>query len=113
MIETTVKSCLDANLPSGVNAFFEKPETRPSKYAVIQKTSGGESNHISSAMFAIQSYAPSLYEAALLNEAVKTAMKNLISYNDVIKCALNSDYYFPDGTEKEYRYQAVFDIRHY
>ena len=32
---------------------------------------------------------------------------------EVGSCELNSDYNYTDGTKKEYRYQAVFDLVYY
>lgn len=71
-------------------------------------------NHITRSTFAIQSYAPSMYEAATMNEEIKAAMLNsLITLGSVAKVDLNSDYNYTDTTTKTYRYQAVFDIVHY
>jgi hypothetical protein len=37
----------------------------------------------------------------------------LLSEHDVLSVELNSNYNYTDTSTKEYRYQAVFDIRHY
>ncbi|OOV85805.1 hypothetical protein BTA35_0216720, partial [Oceanospirillum linum] len=63
--------------------------------------------------FAFQSYAPSMYEAAVLNEAVKETVEGMIELDEISKIKLNSDYNYTDTTTKEYRYQAVFDMNHY
>ena len=65
------------------------------------------------AMIAVKSYAESIYEAARLNEEVKTAMLNMADLNDICKVSLNSDYNYTDTEQKKYRYQAVFDIIYY
>ena len=59
---------------------------------------------------AIQSYAGTLYDTAVLNEQVKATMENIIDRNDISKCTLNSDYNYTDTARKKYRYQAVYDI---
>ena len=58
----------------------------------------------------MQSYGPSLFEAAELNERVKAAMDDLIQLPDIISSDLDSDYNFTDTSTKRYRYQAVYDI---
>lgn len=90
----------------------EQPETE-GKYILIEKTAGSKTNFIKKATVAIQSYADTLYEAAVLNEDVKAAMDEVVRLNEISKCSLNSDYNYTDTTRKKYRYQAVFDIVHY
>ena len=80
---------------------------------MIEKTGGGEENHIKKAMIVIQSFADSLYRAAEINEEVKKAMKEIVELEDISKCDLNTDYNYTDVARKKYRYQAVFDITHY
>ena len=89
---------------------MEKPPEQPEKYILVEKIGGGRENHVKSAMIAIQSFADSLYEAAELNETVKTAMYGITSLGTVSKCELNSHYNYTDTTKKKYRYQAVFDL---
>ena len=85
----------------------------PESYVLFEKTGSGENNLISSSTYAFQSYAPTLYEAALLNAELKEALKDLIKLDEISKIKLNSDFNYTDTTTKEYRYQAVFDITHY
>lgn len=83
------------------------------KFYIIEKVGGGKSNHINRSSFAVQSYADSMYEAALMNEAVKDAMEGIIALPEISSCKLDSDYNFTDTATKKYRYQAVFDMVHY
>ena len=108
MIELIVKNYLDSKL--SVPALMEKAEEPTDSYCLIEKTSGSKRNHICMATIAVQSYAKSLYEAAALNEGVKTAMEAIITLDSVSSCKLNSDYNFTDQSKKQYRYQAVFDL---
>ena len=85
----------------------------PKTYVLVMKTGSGITNHIKEATMAIQSYAPTVYEAAVLNEKVKEAMEQIITLDDVTSCKLNSDYIYNRESTKQPRYQAVFDIRHY
>lgn len=111
MIEKTILDYLDQSLD--VPAYMERPEDPPEQYVLIEKTGSGKRNHICDATIAIQSYASSLYEAAVLNETVKTVMEAAVSLSDICRVSLNSDYNFTDTVMKQYRYQAVFDITHY
>ena len=111
MIEKIICDYLNKELK--VPAYMEEQKNKPKSYVLIMKTGSGRSNHIMSATIAIQSYAGSLYEAAVLNETVKEAMLNIISLGEVSSCKLNSDYDFTDPETKRYRYQAVFDLVHY
>ena len=70
-------------------------------------------NFIDTATVTIQSYAESMFEAAMLNERVKLAMNEITMLSSVSKASLNSDYNFTDTAKKEYRYQAVYDITFY
>lgn len=111
MIEVTIKNFLDGHLD--VPSFFERQDYMPKSYIMIEKTSGAMKNKLKSSTFAIQSYAPSLYEAATLNEEIKRIMDDLVNESEVSGVYLNADYNFTDVETKEYRYQAVFDIFHY
>lgn len=111
MIEKIILDYLSERLAEPV--LMEEPEVKPETYVLIEKTGSGETNHISSATIALQSYAPSLYEAAALNERVKAAMKNAITMDEIVRVALNSDYNYTNTASKRYRYQAVFDVIFY
>lgn len=111
MIEIIILNHLKSKLTESVH--LEKPSAQTGSYVVFEKTSSGKSNHLPSATFAFQSYGESLYQAAELNERVKTAVENLIELDEVRGLTLNSDYNFTDTTTKEYRYQAVYEIRYY
>jgi len=110
MIEKIIKDYLDGHLL--LPSFFERPEHPPEKYILLEKTGSSESNYINSATFVFQSYAPSLYEAAELNEELKSSVKKIIEVTDVSKAKLNTDYNFTDPEIHEYRYQAVFDFKY-
>ena len=112
MIEQILYQYLSAKLAAPV--YTEIPKSAPLAFYSIEKTGGTISNHITSDTVAIKSYAGSLYEAAQMNEKLKEAMLyGLITLNEIVKVELNSDYNFTDTQTKQYRYQAVFDIKHY
>ena len=80
----------------------------------LKKTGGGRNETMPSATFAFQSYSTSLFKAAVLNEAVKNEVDHLVLLDEIRRgVTLNTDYNFTDTTTKQYRYQAVYDIKHY
>lgn len=111
MIEIFIKNYLDGHL--SVPSFLEKEDGMPERFVLFEKTGSSKSNYLPSSTFAFQSYAESLYEAAKLNQEVKEVIEDIIILNDIRGIKLNSDYPFIDTTTKEYRYQAVYDIKHY
>ena len=114
MIEETVKIYLENN---GISApvLMEIPKKNPpSEYFIIEKTGGALENHIFSSTLTIQSYALSKYEAAKASEElVKLMVYGLINEPDIVKVEVEGPYDFTDLQNKQYRYQAVFDIVHY
>lgn len=112
MIEKIILDYLTESL--SVPCLMEEPTGMTGEeLIVIEKTGSSVSNRIYTATVAIQSYAPSMYEAATLNEQVKAAMDNIVTLPEIARCELNSDYNFTDTSMKFYRYQAVFQITHY
>lgn len=114
MIEQIVLDYLTEELDD-IPVYMQVPEmnTGGETFAVIEKTGSSISNHIGEAMIAVQSYAPTLYEAATLNKQIKSAMLGIISLEEVASVRLNGDYNFTDESRKQPRYQAVFELSHY
>ena len=117
MIESTVINWLNAN---GFTAYGSEPKNEyPNEnnsrdaFLVVQKTGGGVVNRLRNATIAVQSYAPTLAEAAQLNEAVITVMGNIIELAGITAVRLNSDYEFSKTSTKQPRYQALFEIYYY
>lgn len=111
MIEIIILNHLKSRL--NVPVSLEKPSSQTGSYVVFEKTSSGKSNHLPSVTIAFQSYANTLYDAVVLNEEVKQVVESLIELDEIRGLTLNSDYNFTDTTTKEYRYQAVYDIKYY
>lgn len=112
MIELILINYLKEKLKD-VEVLMEEPKNT-STFVLIEKTGGGDlEKYLNSATIAIKSYADTLYNAALLNEKVKEAMKKIANLDEICKVSLNSDYEFTDTLTKRYRYQAVFDIIYY
>lgn len=111
MIEEVIKKFLDGQLD--VPSFFEHQSNLPDAYIIIERIGGKNRDGLKSSVFAFQSYASSLFEAAKLNEKLKGAVGKLVDLDQVAGVHLNSDYNYTDTETKRYRYQAVFDINHY
>ena len=111
MIEKIILDYLNETL--SVPAYMEIPKDAPTRFVVIEKTGSSLRNHIKDAIFAVQSYADSLYDAAVLNEELKQTMLSAVALDDIVSVRLNTDYNYTDSTTKQYRYQAVFEITHY
>lgn len=111
LIEQIVRDFL---ISQGVAAYTEVPkEGLTTPYVVIERTGGGETEHIRQATMAVQSYGASLFMAAKLNEYVKSVMDFLPERPEVARCRLNSDYNFTDPDTGRHRYQAIYDINYY
>ena len=111
MIEQIIYDYLRA---CGVAAYTEIPEGGAAPpFVVIERTGGGETDHIRRATVAVQSYGASPYLAAQLNGLVKDLMDEIIGRPEIAACRLNSDYNYTDTTKKVYRYQAVYDLAYY
>lgn len=114
MIETVILDYLNSVQDLGAPVYMEVPKDPPAQFYLIDKTGSSLTNHIYRSTFAIQSYAPSLYEAAEANEVIKDLMLDgLLDEAEIVSVSLNSDYDYSDTQTMRYRYQAVFDIVHY
>lgn len=111
MVEVVILNHLKSKLT--VPVYLEKPEPLPDEYVLFEKTSSGRFDHLNSSTFAFQSYAKTLYGAASLNKETKEAVDSLIEIDEIAGVQLNSDYNFTDTATKQYRYQAVYNIKHY
>lgn len=112
VIQGTSKLLLPVGYVIDVPCYMERPAKAPASYVLLEKTSSSETDMITTSTFAIQSVAPTLYEAAVLNEKVKAVMETVTELKDISEAALVSDYNFTDAKSKSYRYQCVFDITH-
>ena len=110
MIAKTLLDYLDSVLD--VPVVMEAPE-QTSDYVLIDQTGSSRTNHIITTTFAIQSYGDSLYEAMVLNDAVKDAMVGFAELGNVTRVELQTDYNYTNTATKQYRWQAVYLITHY
>ena len=112
MIETVLLDYLNnANLSAKV--YIEQPKDKPEAFFILEKSGGGQTDHISESDFIVQSYGRTLYEAACMNEEIKAVMLRANTLNEVSAVELNSDYNYTNAESKSYRYQAIFVVTHY
>ena len=111
MIEKIIRDYLLTVLD--VPVYVDVPADPPETYVIIQRTGGSETEHIRSAVVAIQSYGPRKTAAAELHEQVLELLPDIADGVKVSACDVNAEYDFTDTTTKRYRYQAVFDIIYY
>ena len=87
MIEIIIKNYLAEKL--SVPVVLEVPANSSKSFVLLEKTGSSREERIDRAMLAIQSYAPSMYEAARLNERVKAAMDSAADLDAVSASRLN------------------------
>lgn len=96
----------------GDKIYLETPTEPPQEYVLIEKTgTSSYDRHIECATIAIQSISSqSLYRAAVINDRIREAMKQISDDTQIYRCDLNTDYNFTNTATKQYRYQAVFQL---
>jgi predicted HTH transcriptional regulator len=111
MIEKTVMDYLTGVLTCPV--YVGAPERKDGLYVTIEKTENQRYYYVEKTTLSIISWADSIYEAAKLNDTVKTEMLQLEDVAETVSsCELDSDYNFSDTALKKYGYQALFSICH-
>lgn len=108
MIETIVLNYIKEELE--VPVLMEIPENPVETFVILEKTGSSRENYIDSATIAAQSYAPTMEQAAILNDRVKDAFYKMVEHDKIGAVRLNSDYNFTDTATKRYRYQAIFVV---
>ena len=111
MIEITIKEHLEDRLD--VPVYFEFPKNPPERFLVMKKEGNPRENLLDFAMLIVDSYGPSLLEAAKVNESTKKALDSLVELSSVSASKRGGDYPLVDTKNKRYRYQAVQNITYY
>lgn len=112
MIEKVLLDYLNENL-GNVKCYMERPADSPEEYVLLEKTGGGIENMIFNSLITIQSFSDTLLHTAQLNDRVVSLVLNAIDLPEITWVDLNSNYNYTDTGSKQYRYQAVFDVKHY
>lgn len=112
MIELDIKKFIEDEFE--YPAFMERPQTAIDTFFVIEKISGSRDEQIDFARVAVQTYAPSLYQAATLCDRLNDAMMtDFVALPNITNVKINSTYNYTDTTVKKYRYQTLFEIYYY
>ncbi len=110
IIEATIIEYLKDKLDVSVVA--ETPDTEPESYVRIERVGRQVRNLLTTDSIAFQSYGATMYDAALLDDKVQSAVPELTKIAGVSGVHLASNYNSTDTSKKNYRYQCIFDITH-
>ena len=113
MIEKVLYDYLTTKLEQVAPVYMMRPETPPAKYVLLMRTGGSETEHIYSSTVALQSVAPTLYEAVVLDDAVREQMDASIELDDISVARLTNCYDYTNPATKQPRYQSIYEITHY
>lgn len=109
LIEPIIINYLKTEL-NMTDVYAEKPTPLPDSYVTVSLRDRGVTNHIEAVTLEFMSYAPSKYQAALLDEAVREAMDNATVLSKVMssKCGGGSDSI--DTDNKQYSYRSYYNL---
>lgn len=108
MIEKTILDYLKDVME--VEVYLERVPGAQKPFILFERTGSNVLNHTTTALFAFQSYADSMFNAADLNEKLKEALNDMPNHTDISRAKLNSDYNYTNKQTNEYRYQSVYEI---
>lgn len=109
MIEATIIAYLKNELNMDA-VYFEIPTPIPDKFVTLEVTNRSKTDHIEGVTFEIMSYAPSMYEAAELDEEVRDAMECAITLDAVMSSKFGGGNNATDTAIKKYRYRSYFNL---
>lgn len=111
MIEVTVGDHLAIRLEAPV--YYEFPKNAPDRFLVLKVENNPRENLLDSAILVVDSYGPTMLDAARLNAKVKRALDDLVDLPSISASKRGGDYPAFDTKNKRYRYQAVQNITYY
>ena len=108
MIEIIVKNYLDSKL--NVPVVLETPNGDTQEYVIFHVTSRGETNHINEVTIEFECVSDSKYNAAVLDEALRSAMKDIIVLDSISASKFGGGGDDNDTTNKRYCYRSYFNL---
>ena len=114
LIEQVVKQYLDGvfageGSDEGVDVYLETPETLPASFIVFRLADRGKENQINEVTIEFRCYADSKYEAATLDDQLRTALEEWNEGSD-ITLHLGGGNDDQDSTLKKYRYRCYYNL---
>lgn len=112
MIEVVLRDYLKENLEN-IPVLLEKPKRKPATYVLIHGIDSGRINHIPADTLSFTSIAPSLYEAKVLSDRVKTLLFDSIELPTISSAKLGGQNGSAVAYESAYEYELIFNFYHY
>lgn len=115
MIESIIRDYLSDKLSAPI--YITEPEEKPESFFTLQRVSAGMVNKINAATIEFYCYAPTKYEAALLDEELKTVLLGddvtalgITEDPAIFSCKYGGGNDAPDTAKKLYRYRAYYNF---
>ncbi len=110
MIETILYDYLTASIED-VPVYPEMPtENMPGTFIVFNIIDRGMVDYIEAVTVELWSYAPSIYEAAALDEVVRGVMLDAVTLDEISASKLGGGRHDNDTTTKQHRYRCYFNL---
>ena len=110
MMEKVILDYLTAKLD--VPVYINRPAEPPEQYVLVMRTAGS-GKHIYVSTFALQSIAPTLYQAVCLDDMVREAMDMSTELPEISSVRLTNCYDYTNPATKQPRYQSIYEVIHY
>lgn len=108
IIEKIVLNYLKTELD--VPVMVEQPTGQIGEYVVFQVTERGWENHIEAATIEFSSYGESKLDAAEVDEAVRNAMLDIVTLDEISASKFGGGRDDKDDELKRYRYRSYFNL---
>lgn len=92
------------------NVYLEIPTPIPETFVTIELRDRSKTDHIEAVTLELMSYAPSMYEAASLDERVRDAMDCAITLDQVMSSKCGGGNNSTDTVNKKYRYRSYYNL---
>lgn len=92
------------------DVYLEIPTPIPDSFVTIELKDRKVTNHIEAITLELMSYAPSMYEAASLDEKVRDAMDCAIELDEVMSSKCGGGNNSTDTANKKYRYRSYYNL---
>ena len=108
IIEKIIRDYLMENLTAPI--VTETPTADLAEYVTFRVYDRAKQDQIEMATVEFECYSDSKYNAATLDEDLRTAMENIVSLNDIMGARFGGGSDEIDSTLKRYRYRSFFNL---